>query len=224
MSKLIYGRDIDFSPVIVPEEYVSVFIPKTFPWEDAEPAEIILNDEFRIIANFQAKLLKRTDKEILQLFIPFEKSGGKLVCDLPKFLEEKGIRTKPNIERYCDGTEWNQADSTDKALVCGKGMMSLTDSPYWGNQYEFCFLDESIGMCLGGRGIKKIRFSYCDRDAWGRMESAFRLLISGKYEWDFSGFSEILRYAGVWYDNKPNTIQVFMKDHSLVWTDISGLF
>lgn len=226
MSEFIYGREIEFSPVIRAKENISVFIPQTFPWEKEETAEIILNAKFRIIANMQAKLLKRTNKGIQQLFIPFEESDGKLVCDLPKFLEENNLHAEQLRGRYCNGTKWNQPDSTDKVLVCGKGMLRHIDSPYWGNQYEFLFCDKSIGMCLGCKDVKIMRFSFCDKDAWEKMESVFRVLISGRYDWDFSDFSEMLRYAGVWYDNKLNTIQVFIKDHRGVydWTDISNLF
>ena len=71
-----------------------------------------------------------------------------------------------------------------------------------------------------------MRFSYCGRDAWEKMESAFRGMMSGKCSRDFSDFSGMLRYVGVWYDNRPNAIRVFIKDYRNVsdWTDISDLF
>ncbi len=226
MNRLTYGKNIDISPVIETKDYLSVFIPQLFPWEEEEKAEIILDDRHKIVVNRQAKILKRTDKGIIQLFIPFEKTADIYSCDLPAFLEEMGIKTESNNGIYCDGTEWDQSNAAEKALVCRGGMLSYVESPYWGGQYEFYFADERIRPRLGGRGIKILRFSYCDKDAWVRMESAFRTMLANKVNWSVSEFNCMLRYIGMWYEKRPNQIQVFMEDTEEVfdWTDISDLF
>ena len=226
MSRLTYGRNIDISPVVETKDYVSVFIPQLFPWEEEEKAEIILDDEYKIIANIQAKILKKTDKGIIQLFIPFEKEEDRYSCDLPPFLEEIGIGTKPAGGLLCDGTRWDPGEAAEKAIVCRGGMLSLIDSPYWGMQYEFYFADENIRPRLGGRDIKIMRFSYCDKSAWGRMESVFRTMTADKVSWNVSEFNILLRYVGMWYEARPNKIQVFIADNDEVfdWTDISDLF
>lgn len=226
MKNSRYGRNIDFSYVIRTKKYVSVFIPQKFPWEEEEKAEIILNDKYKIIADMQAELLIKTDKGIDQQLIPFERTDDKYICDLPVFLEENGIRMEKAGGRCCDGTKWNQKDFTEKVYVCRQGMLSLGESPYWGDQYEFYFADEDIRPRLGGKDIKILRFSYCDKSAWERMESAFRTMSAGKVNWDINEFNCLLRYVGVWYENKLNKIKVFMEDNSYTfdWTDISNLF
>lgn len=226
MNKPCYGRNIDFSYVIGTDEYVSVFIPQTFPWEEEDEAEIILNDEFMIRANRQAKLLCRTDKGILRMFIPFERRDEKYICDLPAVLEGKGIRMEKAKGVCCDGTKWNQKDFTDKVFVCREGMLSLSKSPFWGNQFEFLFAEESIRPRFGGKEIKIMRFSYCSRNAWVRMENVFKTMAEGKTDWDISDFNSLLQYVGVWYDERPNRIRLFQKTskETYDWVDISNLF
>ncbi len=226
MSRLSYGKNIDFSNVIAGKDCLSVFVPQLFPWEEEEIAEIILSDEFKITANRQAKILKWTDNGIVQIFIPFEREDDRYVCDLVGFLEELGIRTESNGGVCCDGKKWDQNDYTAKALMCRKGMLSLSDSPYWGKQYEFYFADENIRPCLGGRDIKILRFSYCDISSWARMESVFRSILAGKDNWNLSEFNCLLRYVGIWYENRPNRIQVYIENSGepFDWTDISDLF
>lgn len=226
MSRLTYGSNIDIFPVIETKDNVSVFVPQVFPWEEEEKAEIILSDEFKIIANRQAKIIKKTDKGIVQIFIPFEREDDRYICDIVGFLEELGIRTESNGGVCCDGEKWNQEDYTGKALMCREGMLDLTDSPYWGKQYEFYFADENIRPRLGGKDIKILRFSYCDKSAWERMESMFRTILAGKSSWSFSEFNCLLRYIGIWYENRPNKIRVYMEDdgYPFDWIDISDLF
>lgn len=226
MSRLSYGKIIDFNTVIDTKEPVSLFVPQTFPWEEEKEAEIILNDKYKIKANTQTKLLKMTEEGIMELFILLKKSEGKYVCKLPKLLEDNEMEFELSDGSYCDGTEWNQKDSTNKVLFCKEGMLSLCESYYWGIQYEFHFVDKRIRPIMGGKSVKIMRFGYCDKGAWTKMESVFRALVSGKTEWSFSEFNSLLRYVGVWYNSAPNAISLFSENDQGVynWTDMSYLF
>ncbi len=175
-----YGHIVCFYPVIDAEKRMEVFIPDLYPWEEgAEETIVFLNDKYSIDANKKSKLLFYEDhKSMREIDLHFESGySDKPVAFLQKTLAEEGIIFEPGNGRGCDGIKWCQEDYTSEVMYCEDAMMDRCTGPYWGEQYQFDFLNESCRPVLGGQAVRSIRFSDCVSGVWSELEKWFTKLL-----------------------------------------------
>lgn len=116
----------------------------------------------------QGRELRLGDRAVLVLYkgkkrkimkLPFTKEGERLVCDLPEFLEQCGVRTKvyKRPERNCGGDYWDSISYSE--CVCKNGEL------WWGSDWHIDWREYWIGICyngnfpiIGGKKVSRLRF------------------------------------------------------------------
>ena len=180
---------------------MSLFVPKTFPWEDqAEKAVIQLDDEhdnFRVSCNRGTRLLIVSDEKIKEMQLPFTVKDGVYHLDLLRFLDERNIPYEKGEGRFCDGAGWSQREASQEVSYCRNGLLEYNDGPYWGEQYQMTFAGKHSMPVASGRKVKCIRFNYCDPGIGQKVEEWFRYLVEKKRVLDHGMLIRMMRDLGL---------------------------
>ena len=210
-----YGHTVCFYPVIDADKMMEVFIPELYPWEEgAEETKVFLNDDYSFDANRKSKLLfYENRKSMREIELHFERGySDKPVAFLQKTLAEEGISFGRGTGRGCDGTEWCQEDYTAEVMYCSDALMDHSTGPYWGEQYQFDFINKSCRPVLGGKRVRSIRFSHCMSGVWPEMEKWFTKLLDEPRTMDRHELSVIARELT---EGGPYDLAVFGKDRNI---------
>lgn len=109
--------------------------------------------------NEHAKLVLERGKKRKLMSIPFVKEEGRLVCDLPEFLKQLGIRYKvyKRPDRNCGGCTWDSISYSE--CTCKNGEL------WWGSDWHIDWREYWLGIAyranfpvIGGRKVAIIRF------------------------------------------------------------------
>jgi hypothetical protein len=197
-----YGTTVELYTLFNNSWYI--FIPMCYPWEeDAKQAIVRLDRKHIIEANLGSKLLVIDDNGVKEkrLIFHYDQEGRK-VCRLSKFLKKSGLEYEKNQnDCYCDGTSWNQKDSTSEIIYCQRGWLEHTSSKYWGEQYDIRFVDRKERPCAGGIPVENIRLNGCQKGIWKEMEDMFYKIIEDPEVLKFSDLQRLIRIA------KPTGVQ-----------------
>lgn len=190
-EKMNYGNIVDLEPVIYTE--ACLFIPKLFAWEkESVSAEVIVGD-YRIQCNLGTKLLFKKGKGIEEKVIPFEKKAGVYTVDILEYFEKNNIAYEVGNGVYCDGTEYNQDDSSSEAIYNKDAIIQKILSPYWGLQMELYVVNKKLRPTVKGRKIKIVRFNYCLEEKQYEIEEWFMRVLNGAIRVDPYALDHVMR-------------------------------
>ena len=209
-----YGVIVDLDPVIYTD--ACVFIPKLFGWEtESVSAEIIMGD-YCIQCNLGTKLLFKRNKGIVEKNLPFKKKAGEYTIDIVEYLEKNNIEYEFGTENYCDGTEYNQNDSSFEVIYNKDAIIEKISSPYWGLQMELYIVNKKLRPKVKGRKVKIIRFNHCRKEKQYKIEEWFRCVLNGTISVEPYTLDHVMRNNLVRIDHTACSI-FYQNDDEYTW-------
>lgn len=149
---LIFGVQMAVCPTKAGVSYCILHMHK----KRGREAYIKCGFEREIRVNEHARFILKNGKKLKILKLPFVKEDGRLVCDLPMFLKQRGIRYKiyKRPGQDCMKNSWN--DAAYNECICKNGEICWGSeywSSDWGREY---WLNITYNACFPIINEKKI--------------------------------------------------------------------